>query len=206
MRSLQATYFDLVQRYSITGDALVMWKEIQSAYSDSSRHYHTLAHLENLHWHLEEIKFQIQNWDAVLLALFYHDIVYNVKKSDNEEKSASVAEKRLQSLSVPSVTIERCIRHILATKSHTISSDNDTNLFTDADLCILGISSEEYFQYCKKIRSEYSVYPDMLYKPGRKKVLQHFLAMDRIFKTEYFFVKFERQARENIGAELLQLS
>ncbi|HET7178254.1 MAG TPA: hypothetical protein VFI14_00955 [Chryseosolibacter sp.] len=52
------------------------------------------------------------------------------------------------------------------------------------------------------MRREYSMYPDFLYRPGRRKVLQYFLDMERIFKTEEFASKFEKQARGNLEREL----
>jgi len=99
---------------------------------------------------------------------------------------------------VASETIQLCKEQILATKSHTISINSDTNHFTDADLSILGQSWETYSLYCQNVRKEYAVYPDLVYNPGRKKVLNHFLAMDSIFKTDYFYNKFDRQAKENL--------
>ena len=63
-----------------------------------------------------------------------------------------------------------------------------------------------YDTYCQQVRKEYSIYPDFLYKPGRKKVLEHFLNMERIFKTTYFFDLYEAQARENLRRELSSLS
>ncbi|MNJ03033.1 hypothetical protein D3C73_1632060 [compost metagenome] len=51
------------------------------------------------------------------------------------------------------------------------------------------------------MRQEYAIYPDLVYNPGRKNVLLHFLAMDRIFKTDYFFEKYEKPARENLRKE-----
>lgn len=56
-----------------------------------------------------------------------------------------------------------------------------------------------------QVRKEYSIYPDLLYKPGRKKVLQHFLQMERIFKTQVFYDKYETQSRRNLEKELNQL-
>lgn len=41
-----------------------------------------------------------------------------------------------------------------------------------------------------------------MYNRGRKKALKHFLEMDRIFKTDYFFQKYENQARINLQKEL----
>lgn len=147
------------------------------------------------------MKHEIQNWDCILFTLFYHDIVYNSLKSDNEEKSAETAEKQMKKLSVAYDTIELCKKQILATKSHDISTNSDTNYFTDADLSVLGQSWETYLSYCKNVRKEYSIYPDFVYNAGRKKVLNHFLAMNRIFKTTFFYEKFELQAKQNLLKE-----
>jgi predicted metal-dependent HD superfamily phosphohydrolase len=83
--------------------------------------------------------------------------------------------------------------------------DNDTNLFTDADLSILGKSWDAYSQYYQQVRKEYGFYPDLLYKPGRKKVLQHFLSMNSIYKTPFFKEKYEHSAIENLKHELTKL-
>jgi predicted metal-dependent HD superfamily phosphohydrolase len=91
---------------------------------------------------------------------------------------------------------------ILATKSHAASVNRDIDLFTDADLSVLGAAPETYAQYAAGVRKEYSMYPDLHYKPGRRKVLKHFLEMDRIFKTDEFFQLYEKQARENLLHEL----
>ena len=55
--------------------------------------------------------------------------------------------------------------------------------------------------YFKNVRKEYIFYPNFVYKNGRKKVIQHFLAMNPIFKTEYFYDKYEFQAKENLLKE-----
>ena len=54
----------------------------------------------------------------------------------------------------------------------------------------------------KNIRKEYAIYPDMLYNPGRKKVLQHFLTMDTIYKTAVYRDRYEQKAKENLQREL----
>ncbi len=61
----------------------------------------------------------------------------------------------------------------------------------DADLSILGQDLEIYLGYTREIRKEYSIYPDVLYKPGRKKVLRYFLDLESIFKTDYSKEKYE---------------
>lgn len=200
---LKETFIQLLKNYT-DNDRLTneLWTEIEKHYSDKKRHYHTLQHLDNLLTQLTEIKDKIQNWDTLLFTLYYHDIIYNATKSDNEEKSAELAEKRLKQISVSNDKIEFCKRQILATKSHLKSTDSDTNYFTDADLSVLGQDWKIYSSYFKNVRKEYSIYPNFVYNPGRKKVLNHFLAMDRIFKTDFFYNKFERQAKQNLQKEI----
>jgi len=203
MTLLKKTYIQLLTSYT-GNEQLVgeLWAEVEKNYSDKKRHYHTLQHLDNLLAQLTELKAEIQNRDAMLFTLYYHDIVYNALRSDNEEKSAELAEKRMKQLSVPGNTIALCKKQILATKTHVPSTNSDTNYFTDADLSILGQPWEIYLQYYQDIRKEYAIYPDLVYHPGRKKVLNHFLSMDRIYKTDLFYNKFEMPAKQNLQKEL----
>jgi predicted metal-dependent HD superfamily phosphohydrolase len=106
-----------VLRYGDSHHAAKLWEELVNAYSKSSRHYHTLEHLDYLLSQISHVKHQIQDFDAVLFALYYHDVVYNVLNKDNEEKSAALATTRLDVLNVPKARIESCRQHIVATKA-----------------------------------------------------------------------------------------
>ncbi|HCZ35869.1 MAG TPA: hypothetical protein DHV26_08075 [Cytophagales bacterium] len=175
--------------------------EIQSAHTHRSRYYHTLAHLDYLVAELKPLQNQFTSWDTVVFAIAYHDFVYNATARDNEEQSAKVAEARLTEINFPVLEKARCAEFILATKKHE-PVNFEVDLFTDADLSILGASPEKYQQYAADVRKEYSIYPDLLYKPGRKKVLQYFLEMKQIFKTDEFYEKYERVARQNLEFEV----
>lgn len=183
-----------------------LWKEIVSKHSDRKRHYHTLEHLHAMLDQLKDVQQELEHWDAVLFALYYHDAVYKSRRSDNEEQSAALAERRMRELNVPEALIGHCHALILATKKHEHSDVDDINYFTDADLSILGQRRELYMEYMQQVRKEYSVYPDFLYKPGRRKVVQHFLSMERIFKTDYFFQRLEEEAKSNLRFEWEQLN
>jgi predicted metal-dependent HD superfamily phosphohydrolase len=115
------------------------------------------------------------------------EIETNPLRSDNEEKSAGLAVERLGLLSLDEIQISKCNSQILATKSHMISNDNDTNLFTDADLSILGQDWNAYLQYAANIRKEYGMYTDSVYNAGRTKVLKHFLEMEGSLKHHISF-------------------
>ncbi|WP_267405189.1 MULTISPECIES: hypothetical protein [unclassified Chryseobacterium] len=179
-----------------------LWQEIEKKYSGKSRHYHNLEHLENMFAELDTAKDQISNFINISFSVFYHDVIYDASSKTNEEKSADFTRKRLQQLNVNTADISEIHFQILATKSHQKSENKDTNYLLDADLSILGKDWETYLDYTKKIRKEYSIYPDLLYKPGRKKVLKHFSELENIFKTDVFKEKYENRARENILFEI----
>ncbi|WP_294216521.1 hypothetical protein [uncultured Chryseobacterium sp.] len=178
-----------------------LWSEIENLYTEKSRYYHTLEHLEHMLRELDSVKDRIQDTDLVSLSVFYHDAVYDASSKSNEKKSAALAEKRLGQLQLNPAALRQITEQIIATQLHECSDSADTNYLLDADLSVLGKDSAIYQEYAEKIRKEYSIYPDFLYRPGRKKVLRHFLDMDRIFKTEEFIMKYEHQARENIRSE-----
>lgn len=179
-----------------------LWQEIETKYAEKSRHYHNLEHLQNMFSELESVKDKVSNFSRISFSVFYHDVIYDASSKSNEEKSAEYAKIRLQKLDMNQELIVAISNQIIATKAHQKSHDQDTNYLLDSDLSILGKDIETYLEYTKKIRKEYSIYPDLLYKPGRKKVLQHFLALENIFKTNYFQEKYEVQAKENIEFEI----
>ncbi len=185
--------------------ATVLWSDLEKRYTAKGRHYHNLTHIQNLCQQLSAVKESIEDWDALLFATYYHDAVYNTLKQNNEERSAALAVNVLGKLGVPDDLTKRCEQHILATKGHATTTDQDTNLFTDADLSVLGQEWSIYQAYALQIRKEYSLYPDLVYLPGRKKVLNYFLQQDKIYKTSYFFDRYEAQARQNLLQELTGL-
>ena len=83
---LKETFKELLTKFtadiSLIND---LWTEIEVHYSNEKRYYHTLLHLNNLLNQLFQVKNKIKNWETILFTLFYHDIVYNALKSDNEE-------------------------------------------------------------------------------------------------------------------------
>jgi predicted metal-dependent HD superfamily phosphohydrolase len=204
--SLEFT-FKAISRKFVNDERLIesLWQKIVIEHSTRNRHYHNLNHLEYILVALEKVREKISDWDAVIFSIVYHDIVYRAHRKDNEAQSMLFAKEALASLQVGDFIIAHCIEIIHATKGHSFSNDEDVNYFTDADLSILGSSPEQYMQYARAVRQEYRLYPDLIYRPGRKKVLQHFLAMDRIFKTAYFFNLYEEAARQNLTRELHSL-
>lgn len=200
---LTDTFLHLVKKYTNNSElANNLWLEIFTKYSEPKRHYHTIAHLEAMLGNLYEVKSLITDYDTTLFAVFYHDIIYKASSNTNEADSAKIAIQRLAEIGYPGDKITKCANMILATKTHETTADIDTNYLLDADLAILGCTPYDYQKYTEQIREEYTIYPDFMYTSGRKKALQHFLQMEKIYKTTYFLKKYENQARININTEI----
>ena len=74
------------------------WVLLEWNWNSSNRHYQNLHHLEYIIYVLLEIKEQINDWDANLFSVFYHDIIYKATSKKNEELSAEFAKERLKKL------------------------------------------------------------------------------------------------------------
>lgn len=203
---LKNIWTKLVSEYTADKEiGALYWEEICKNYTHPSRYYHNLEHIESMVNELNYVKNQIEDFDSLLFSVYYHDIVYDATSTQNEEESARIAKERMAELGCSEEKIRRVGAQILATKSHKTGQNHDTDYILDADLAVLGRDWKDYREYAQKIRKEYHVYPDILYNPGRKKVLIHFLNLPRIFKTDHFYNIYEQNARENMQRELEDL-
>lgn len=205
--TLNIQWKELAAVFSVD-EALIskLFQEIKRKYSHSGRHYHNLEHVVALLRLSEKYAGQLVFKEIVDFAIFYHDIIYNVWRKDNEKRSAVLATKRLTELGVPSEKVAAVALFIEATHSHTLSPDsvyqNDLSYFLDFDMSILGAEWPDYFNYVQQVRKEYHIYPDLLYRPGRTQFLQKTLNGGPIFHTTAFRELYEAQARENMEREI----
>src|SRR5262245_37767799 len=128
------------------------FEEIKKAYSDDSRHYHNLVHIEQLLQLADQYQNAIQNKLVVDLAIFYHDVVYVAGRNDNEAESAAFASKELEKLDVEMEVIGKVAQYILATKDHfsVQANDRDLQYFLDFDLSILSAQPDVYREYAQQ--------------------------------------------------------
>ena len=181
--------------------------DLVRAYSSVGRFYHTLEHIQHILETIEQMRSLAVNFPTIHLAAWFHDVIYDSKAKDNEERSADYAVMSLTKLKIPSTTVERVRRLILSTKTNqTLLTDIDNQILLDSDLAILGSSEWEYRVYAQAIRKEYSWLGSELYRTGRQEVVMKYLQRDRIYFTNQMFFKLEQRARENMQAELAVLS
>jgi predicted metal-dependent HD superfamily phosphohydrolase len=173
------------------------FEEIREHYTEPGRFYHTLDHVQNVLQTVESLGSYARYLNAVKLATWLHDVLYDSRASDNEERSADYAERLCEKLSISEgLRVAALIRR---TKTHDAGDDPDAHVLIDADLAILGANEQDYRTYAEKIRQEYAWVCEPDYREGRRQVLQNFLSRPRIFHFLYWL---EDPARQNIAAEI----
>ena len=173
------------------------------AYSSSDRYYHTLKHISHVLKIINNLQAHTRNLAVVQLAAWFHDVVYDTKAQNNEEKSAAVACELLSSLGIPLNNISAVTCLIVNTKNHQAAADDfDSQVLLDADLAILAANPVQYREYALYIRQEYAWVSEAEYIVRRAHVLESFLQRQRIYFTTLMFEVGEKPARYNLNAEI----
>jgi len=182
-------------------------ERLVSAYDDPGRGYHDLHHLREVLEHLDDlVPADHPDRDAVVLAAWFHDAVYDAV-GDNEERSARLADAVLTQAGVPIPLVEEVTRLVRLTAGHDPAADDlPGQLLCDADLAILAAGRERYDAYVAGVRQEYAEVPDADFRAGRKAVLEDLLAHDTLFHSEAARERWEERARANVSAEVAALS
>ncbi len=182
-------------------------KELAALYRQPERHYHGLAHIEALLALQDEHRSEFSDPEAVEAAIWFHDAVYDSRRSDNEAQSAVLAAQRLAG-GTDSDRLARIVGMIEATATHAPpsptdgSASRDTALFLDMDLAILGALPALFDIYEAAVRREYAWVDEDAWRKGRAAVLKAFLDRPSIFHTQIFRQRYEQQARQNIERSL----
>ena len=178
-----------------------------NAYSEPHRHYHNLDHIASMLYALIDVSGWLQRPFVVQFATFFHDVVYDTTRNDNEDRSAEVATAALASLGIAT---EYCIAvdHLIRlTKSHdTAAGESDGGWFLDADLEVFAWDWDAYkMRYSAAIRKEYAWVDAPVYYPKRREVLESFLDRPMIYHTERNRQSLEAKARSNLTREIAQI-
>ncbi|MBA2402846.1 MAG: phosphohydrolase [Bradyrhizobium sp.] len=181
----------------MSNDALI------AAYSAPCRHYHNVAHIEDCLGALSSVDgLSAADRHLLVQAIWWHDAVYDAAKSDNEERSAELAEQ-----AVSADIREEVGRLIRLTKSHQVAAgDRLGAILISIDLSILGAEPDRYDAYAASIRKEFSDVPDAAYRSGRSEVLKRFMARPVIFPDPGFAERYDGRARANMAREIALLN
>lgn len=145
-----------------------LWIQLSALYTEAHRHYHQLGHIAS-----SLAEFDATGSDNSLIegAIWFHDVIYDPQRGDNEAASIAwfldVTSSWLDPDAATAIT-----RLIEATDFRLpLSDDPDSSLMVDTDLAILSASPEGYADYCRAIRLEYAHVSDEDFRAGRAKVM-----------------------------------
>ncbi|MCS6820593.1 MAG: adenylyltransferase/cytidyltransferase family protein [Microscillaceae bacterium] len=164
------TYTPILQQFGIN-----QLEELLQAWSEPHRYYHTLTHLQNLLTNIDLLKAKQaitqQEYAILVMAAFFHDIVYNPKRQDNEPQSVEFLRQRAS----PHPDLDTICQIILDTQTHQPNSYL-SELFIELDMKIVAKGDfQALLQWEKAIMKEYQYLDYGLYLTERKLFLEQLI-------------------------------
>ncbi|MER5973937.1 hypothetical protein ABT112_30205 [Streptomyces sp. NPDC002055] len=202
---LLARWSELLRRCQedASPDPAAYGENLLGRWAEPQRRYHTTDHLLAVLDRVEELVHHCADPDAVRLAAWFHDAVYRPDRSENEERSAQLAERALPEAGVSAARTAEVARLVRLTVTHDPApGDTDGEVLCDADLAVLAGPPQAYAAYAAAVRQEYGFVPHEAFREGRAAVLRQLLDLPRLFRTEAGHDRWERTARHNMATEL----
>jgi len=163
-----------------------------------NRLYHGLAHIDDVvaWWYLAFGEFE-DPW-AALLALMFHESVFDPKSKINERNSAVLLTEAWVEIGLfPDLTLAKSRHQIKATSHRRKAKRNDTKLVCDIDLLPLAFSTDLFDANTELIRRENDHLSDQEFYEDRTLFLAE-LAERGVFQHQ-FFKCYEEAAQANIA-------
>lgn len=202
MRHLAVGWLRLAAGVGARGDVAGAGADLLARYTEAHRGYHDLAHLDEVLTRIDLLAAEADEPDAVRLAAWFHDAIYDPHRDDNEDRSADLAATVLSALRVEDPLTARVATLVRLTAAHDPGADRDGTVLCDADLAILASDEPRYTAYVDGVRTEFGHLDDDTFARGRAYVLRSLLAMPSLFNTEHGRTTWEAPARANVTAEL----
>jgi predicted metal-dependent HD superfamily phosphohydrolase len=188
-------------------DSMRAGRALLARWDEPHRAYHTVVHLGAVLAHLDLLAADgVAVGVAVELAAWWHDAVYDVRRQDNEPRSAELATMTLVSIGLAANTVAEVARLVLLTDGHRVEPEDEAGAaLCDADLGVLGSPPPAYSAYAAAVRREYGHLDDDAFCRGRRAVVADLLGRPALYATGGGRRRWEGAARANLSAELASL-
>jgi predicted metal-dependent HD superfamily phosphohydrolase len=185
-------------------DAVDVFDEVNAYYSEPGRYYHTPKHVEHCLRQFDQAADRMDDADAVEMAIWFHDLVFDVSAADNEAQSA----RRFVELADESMAPEfktRVYDLIMATAHPRLPKTTDQEFMLDIDLSSFGLPWEDFVRDSTAVRQESLELSDAEFFPGQRAFLESLVGREHFYFTEFFRSRIEDTARSNIRRHLKNL-
>jgi predicted metal-dependent HD superfamily phosphohydrolase len=180
-------------------DSAIIYQRLLDGYREPHRHYHSLSHIEHCLRMFEQCKSLSSHPDALELAIWFHDVILEAGRADNEARSAELY-LELSRDAHDDATRQLVNRLILATQHNGgVLEDADNIYMIDIDLSSFGLPWDEFLRDSLALRAENPQLSDADYALRQTGFQRALLERPRFFLSDYFFNRFEQQARDNLA-------
>jgi predicted metal-dependent HD superfamily phosphohydrolase len=202
LTSDQDRFLSLWKRNLLQGapdHALEIYKFLINAYDQNQRVYHTRQHIEDCLTLFDRIQPRLENPDALELAIWYHDAIYEIGARDNERQSADLFLRHARDVFDQDLCgiVEK---HVMATLHRgDLMPHIDSGYMVDIDLASFGKPWDMFINDAEKVRMEMPHIPDHLFYPSQFAFQNTLLDRRQFFQSDYFFERYEETARYNLA-------
>lgn len=180
--------------------------QLLARWAEPHRKYHSTEHLNACLRHFPRLQQVAERPHEVQMALWFHDAIYDIGSSDNEQRSADWARDALLAASVDPAAAQRVHALIMVTRHDCAPFSRDAEVLLDIDLAILGQPAHVFARYELQITDEFAAVPLAQRRVRRRDILQQFLDRPRIYHTTQFHGLYEAQARVNLQKSIERLT
>jgi len=180
-------------------DSSSIHQRLLMAYAEPQRFYHNLTHIDHCLGVFDEVKSLLSNPDAVELAIWTHDVIYQPGARDNEALSvewyldiaADVHDSDL---------VQLVSQHIIATLHDDRPLDaEDSGYLVDIDLSSFAMPWDDFLRDSRNLRRENPQITDQEYYHNQGKFQKLLLSRHRFYHSDYFYQHYEQRARDNLA-------
>ena len=160
--------------------------EIFSRYNEAHRRYHTPEHIVHCLQQFDACRNLLVDANAVELAVWYHDVVYDIGADDNEARSAEFFVRHAKGeLSDELIsTVQELIMVTMHLCNRPKTADQD--YLVDIDLSSFGLPWERFQRDSVAVREEFPQIPDKEFYPKQEYFLAELLRRESFCFTAFF--------------------
>ncbi len=177
------------------------WEAVSGGYGEAHRRYHTPAHIDHCLGQFDLARGVIDSADAVEMAIWFHDVVYDSGAADNERRSADLfLELAGDGFSAD---FRSLIDELVMVTVHRNPPVTDAQCYVvDIDLSSFGLPWEEFVRDSVAVREEFPHLSDADYYPRQREFMESLLARPQFCFTDFFRARHQQRARTNIRRHL----
>lgn len=178
-----------------------VYRDLKKRYSEGNRYYHTPAHIEHCLNLFDLARDKMDDPDAVEMSIWFHDVIYDARSSDNEEKSAAYFAKVCGN-DVDNQFKSKVHDLIIVTIHKELPLTPDEKYLVDIDLSSFGLPWNKFLKDSEAVRKEFRHLSDEEFYPAQKKFLESLVSRKHFCFTKFFRDRHEERARKNIARYL----